>query len=46
MRRTVCAFVAALLAAVLLAGSAALAGDSNYRNPGGGTRVNSTGDAR
>jgi hypothetical protein len=46
MTRTICAFVAALLAAVFLAGSAALAGGSNYRNPGGGIGVNGTGDAR
>jgi hypothetical protein len=46
MRRTVCAFVAALLAAVLLVGSAALAGDSNYRNPGGGIGVNGIRDAK
>jgi hypothetical protein len=46
MTRTICAFVAPLLAVVLLAGSAALAGDSNYRNPGGGTRVNGIRDAK
>jgi hypothetical protein len=46
MRQTVCAFMAALLAAVLLVGSAIHAGDDQGGNPGGGIRVNGARDAR
>jgi hypothetical protein len=46
MRRTICAFVAALLAAVFLASSVAYASGSGGRDAGGRIGVNGVREAR